>query len=157
MASRGPNMTAAEIATAMAMRANGIPLKAVSKALGRAQTHISTRLSKELALQSTSVLGNYKEDLKQKSVESLRVALTRGGKDYDRYKAGGLAVQVLKGIGEFKDEQVQGLTITISNAPRGLEPETIDVTPEPAETASQGNDTGENLPVCDERSQNETE
>jgi hypothetical protein len=79
-------------------------------------------------------IANYKAELKLKSVEILKTALTRTEKQDVALKAAPIAVQVLKGIGEFDIGQAQaGISITI-HLPGSLampEGACIDVTPEP--------------------------
>jgi hypothetical protein len=53
--------------------------------------------------------GNYRERLKGKSIKALDAALDC---DQDNYKRGGIAIQVMKGIGEFQAEQpTQGVVV----------------------------------------------
>jgi transposase len=57
---------------------------------------------------------DWRADLKEKSVQAIRAALVH---DKDPYKAGGIAVQTMKGLGEFENEGQVHIATLLNSIP----------------------------------------
>jgi len=63
-------------------------------------------------------VGDFREDLRREAIKAVRAGLVD---DKDSYKRATIGVQTLRGLGEFKDTAVQGISVIMSSIPAGLE------------------------------------
>lgn len=80
---------------------------------------VISKFKRDTAGQITAELrqefADYRKELEYQSVETLKLALTRGGNaDYEVYKAAPIAIQCMKGLGIFEGDQARvGIQVTL--------------------------------------------
>jgi hypothetical protein len=131
----------------VADRASGLSLAEIGEKYHRSRQAVARALARfkqnvPEAVVSQGVAVGYRERLRDKSIRSIERALDS---DRDEYKSANVAVSVMKGIGEFNEQQAPtgSLSLLIASMPPGLLPRfaealepieanAINVTPEPA-------------------------
>lgn len=95
-------MTDAERMTICMLRGKGLSYDEIAEKIRRTPSSVrGVIFQAQKAAAAAGLNYDWREDLREKSVAALRAGLTH---DKEPYKAAGLAVQTLKGLGEFESE-----------------------------------------------------
>lgn len=123
-------ITDIEKQTMCLLRGKGLNNEEIAEKLNRTPTSVANVFREVEKLAKAAGLNyDWREDLKEKSVNKLRQALTS---DADVYKGGNLALGTLKGLGEFESEGTTvNLAALINGIPEHLRSRYISSEPQP--------------------------
>lgn len=108
-------MTDAERMTICMLRGKGLSYDEIAEKVRRSSSSIrGVIFQAQKAAAAAGLNYDWREDLREKSVAALRAGLTH---DKEPYKAAGLAVQTLKGLGEFESEGQVHIATLLNSIP----------------------------------------
>ena len=133
-------MLDAERMTICMLKGKGLTLAEIGEKLRRSPDSVKSVLKQaELAAQKMGLNFDWREDVREKAVYALRAGLTC---ETDPYKAAGLGVQALKGLGDFEADSNVNIAAMLSAVPDNMRERYITIEAEP-NLISSGGDGGE--------------